>query len=117
MFLGSASGIVASGYPSNADSQLEPDQINAQLGFSIAGAGGRQRRRLRRRDRRSPSGTTAGQTKEGAAFVFLGSASGIVASGNPSNADSQLESNQIECAARLPASRAPGTSAAMVTRT
>ena len=36
----------------------------------------------------------AGETGEGAAFVFLGSASGIVASGNPSNAASQLESDQ-----------------------
>ena len=30
----------------------------------------------------------AGQNDEGAAFVFLGSASGITAAGNPSNADS-----------------------------
>ena len=35
----------------------------------------------------------AGQTDEGAAFVFLGSASGI-ASGNPATPHAQLESNQ-----------------------
>jgi hypothetical protein len=36
----------------------------------------------------------AGQNDEGAAFVFLGSASGI-ASGNPSTANAQLESDQL----------------------
>ena len=35
----------------------------------------------------------AGQADEGAAFVFLGSASGI-ADGNPATAAAQLESNQ-----------------------
>jgi len=33
----------------------------------------------------------AGETEEGAAFLFLGGASGIVANGNPANADVQLE--------------------------
>ena len=54
---------------------------------------GRQRRRLRRRDRRRQLFYDAGQSDEGAAFVFLGSASGI-ADGNPATAAAQLESDQ-----------------------
>ena len=49
----------------------------------------------------------AGQTDEGAAFVFLGGASGI-ADGNPATAAAQLESNQAERAARLRAWRGAG---------
>jgi hypothetical protein len=75
-----------------ADTQLESDQAGAQLGMSVSGAG-------------DVNGDgfadvivgarlyDAGQTKEGAAFVFLGSATGI-ADGNPSTAHAQLESNQ-----------------------
>jgi hypothetical protein len=92
VFLGSAAGI-ADGDPSTAATQLESDQDGARLGYSVAGAGdingdgyadvivGANR-------------YDAGETHEGAAFVFLGSASGIVANGNPANADVQLESNQ-----------------------
>jgi hypothetical protein len=92
VFLGSAAGI-ADGNPSTAATQLESDQDGARLGYSVAGAGdingdgyadvivGANR-------------YDAGETHEGAAFVFLGSASGIVANGNPANADVQLESNQ-----------------------
>ena len=50
----------------------------------------------------------AGQTDEGAAFVFLGSASGI-ADGNPATAHAQLESDQADCSHRLRASRRPAT--------
>jgi len=79
----------------SADTQLESDQANTNLGVSVAGAGdvnddgyadvivGAYR-------------YDAGETDEGAAFVFLGSASGIVVNGNPANADAQLESNQAE---------------------
>jgi hypothetical protein len=92
VFLGSAAGI-ADGDVSTAAAQLESDQESAKLGQSVAGAGdingdgyadvivGAYR-------------YDAGETEEGAAFVFLGSASGIVANGNPANADVQLESNQ-----------------------
>ena len=91
VFLGSATGI-ADGNPSTAHAQLESNQGGAQLGISVSGAGdvngdgyadvivGAYR-------------YDAGQTDEGAAFVFLGSATGI-ADGNPSTAHAQLESNQ-----------------------
>jgi len=92
VFLGSAAGI-ADGDVSTAAAQLESDQESAKLGQSVAGAGdinddgyadvivGAYR-------------YDAGETEEGAAFVFLGSAGGIVANGNPANADVQIESNR-----------------------
>jgi hypothetical protein len=76
---------------SAADTNLEGDQPNAQLGSSVASAG-------------DVNGDgyadvivgamnyDSGQTDEGAAFVFLGSATGI-ASGSPASA-AQLESDQ-----------------------
>ena len=91
IFLGSATGI-ASGDASTAATRLEANQANALLGRSVAGAG-------------DVNGDgyadvivgaddySAGQSSEGAAFVFLGSASGV-ASGGPTTADAQLESNQ-----------------------
>ena len=75
-----------------ADTQLEPDQSGSEFGYSVASAGdvnadgfddvivGAAR-------------YDAGETNEGAAFVFLGSASGI-ADGGPATAAAQLESNQ-----------------------
>ena len=66
---------------------------SAQLGDSVAGGGRRERRRLRRRDRRARHFYDAGETDEGAAFVFLGGAAGI-ADGNPATAAAQLESDQ-----------------------
>jgi hypothetical protein len=92
VFLGSAAGI-ADGDPSTAATQLESDQDTAKMGQSVAGAG----------DINSDGYADvivgayrydAGETEEGAAFLFLGSASGLVANGNPANADVQLESNQ-----------------------
>ncbi|MBW2691617.1 MAG: FG-GAP repeat protein [Deltaproteobacteria bacterium] len=92
VFHGGAAGI-ADGDPSTAATQIESDQETAKLGQSVAGAGdingdgyadvivGAYR-------------YDAGENEEGAAFLYLGSASGIVANGNPANADVQLESNQ-----------------------
>ena len=99
VFLGSALG-VSDGNPSNAGARLESDQVNAMLGGSVAGVG----------DVNGDSygdvivGAVqydAGQTDEGAAFLFLGSASGIAA-GNPTTAAARLESDQL--GARLGAS-------------
>jgi FG-GAP repeat protein len=93
VFLGSASGI-ADGSPATAAAQLESDQPGAQLGVSVAGAG----------DVNgdgygdvivSASYYDSPQLEEGAAFVFLGSASGV-ADGNPATAAAQLESDQTD---------------------
>ncbi|MCI0581424.1 MAG: integrin alpha, partial [Chloroflexi bacterium] len=91
VFLGSAAGI-ADGSPAGAAAQLESDQAFANLGVTVAGAG-------------DVNGDgyadvivgaylyDAGQTDEGAAFVFVGSAAGI-ADGSPVSAAAQLESDQ-----------------------
>jgi hypothetical protein len=91
VFLGSASGI-ADGNPATAAAQLESDQVNARMGGSVSGAGdvngdGYADGIVGARS------YDAGQIDEGAAFVFLGSASGIAA-GNPATAAVQLESDQ-----------------------
>jgi hypothetical protein len=93
VFLGSASGI-PDGNPATAHAQLESDQAGATLGRSVASAG----------DVNGDGyadvivgaeGYDAGESNEGAAFVFLGSATGI-ADGNPDTAHAQLESDQID---------------------
>jgi hypothetical protein len=93
VFLGSASGVPNSNPSSSGVSKLESDQTGALLGGSVAGAG----------DVNGDGYADVivgaetydnGQTDEGAAWVFLGSASGIVAIGNPSNDDAQLEGEQ-----------------------
>jgi hypothetical protein len=92
VFHGSASGI-ADGNPTSAAAQLESDQADASLGWSVSGAG----------DVNGDGyadvivgahGYDAGKIDEGAAFVFLGSASGV-ADGNPTTANAQLESKQL----------------------
>jgi hypothetical protein len=91
VFLGSASGI-ADGSPATAAAQLESDQAGANLGVSVSSAGdvnddgysdvivGANR-------------YSSGQTFEGAALIFLGSASGI-SDGNVGTAATLLQSNQ-----------------------
>ena len=92
VFHGSASGI-ANGNPASAATQLESDQADAKLGGSLAAAG----------DVNGDGYADVivgaelydnGESDEGAAFVFLGSASGI-ASATPATAATRLESNQV----------------------
>ena len=81
VFLGSASGI-ANGQPGDGRGRSSSrTRRTRELGSERGRGRRRERRRLRRRDRGRPC-YDAGQTDEGAAFVFLGSAAGI-ASGNP----------------------------------
>ncbi len=92
VFLGSATG-VADATPATAAAQLESDQVDARLGGSVAGAGdvnadGYADVIVGAREYDAPT------SNEGAAFVFLGSASGI-ADGTPATAAAQLESNQM----------------------
>jgi hypothetical protein len=75
-----------------ADAQLQSDQADAQLGYSVASAGDVNGDGYADVIVGAPF-YDAGETDEGAAFVFLGSAAGI-ASGNPTSAHRQLESNQ-----------------------
>jgi hypothetical protein len=91
VFHGGPSGI-ANGDPTTAIAQLESNQADAFFGISVAGAGdlngdGYADVIVGARD------FDAGQTNEGAAFTFHGSASGI-ADGNAATAVAQLESNQ-----------------------
>src|SRR5262245_19461914 len=91
VFLGSASGI-ADADPTTAATQIESNQISAGLVSSVAGAG----------DVNGDGyadvivgagGYDAGEDTEGAAFVFLGSASGI-AYADPTTAATRIQANQ-----------------------
>ncbi len=93
VYHGSASGI-ASGDPATAAAVLESDQAGSWAGFSVAGAG----------DVNGDGYADVivgayrydnGDTDEGAAFVFHGSASGIT-SGGPTMAATIIESDQAD---------------------
>jgi flavodoxin len=91
LFLGSASGI-ADGNPSSAAARFQANQANANLGGSVAGAGDVND------DGYDDVIVGAGGydltgSSSGAAFLFLGSASGI-ADGNPASAAAQFEANR-----------------------
>ena len=80
--------------PLTAAAQLESDQLFAQLGTSVSSAGDVNG------DGYSDvivgsRGYSAGQSDEGAAFVFHGSAFGV-ADGNPATADAVIEANQAD---------------------
>src|SRR5262249_17432012 len=91
VFLGSASG-VADGNPTNEHAQLEGNQINVNLGFSVASAGDVNGDGFADVIVGAPA-FMSGQPAEGAAFILHGSASGLP-SGGPGVANTQLESDQ-----------------------
>ncbi|MAG34316.1 MAG: hypothetical protein CL908_25840, partial [Deltaproteobacteria bacterium] len=93
VFLGSASGI-ADGDPVSADTQIEANQASAGMGTSVAGAGDVNGDGYADVILGAPL-FDAGETDEGAAFVFLGSASGIPDAGAV-DAAIQLEADQPE---------------------
>ena len=93
VFLGSASGI-ADANPATAHAQLESDQTDAIFGWRVASAGDVNGDGFGDVIVGAPE-YDAGEEDEGAAFVFLGSASGIV-DADPSSAHAQLESDQAD---------------------
>ncbi len=90
VFLGGPSGI-RSGDPSTASALLQSDQANAVLGFSVAGAGDVNDDGYDDVIVGAPAYISS-PSNHGAAFVFLGSASGI-GNGSPANADATLLSD------------------------
>ena len=100
IFLGSASGI-PNGDPTTAAARLAANQEDARFGYSVASAGDVNRDGFADLLIGAPH-YSFGSGYEGAAFVFLGSASGIP-SGSPSAAAASLESSRY---CRPPASTA-----------
>jgi hypothetical protein len=91
LFLGGAAGI-PHGTPATAEARLESDQPDAQLGLAVASAGDVNGDGLGDLIVGSPR-YDAGQSDEGAAFVFLG-AGGGVASTTAATAHARIESDQ-----------------------
>jgi FG-GAP repeat/FG-GAP-like repeat len=92
LFEGTIGGISV-GHPGNAETVLQGDQATSGFGFSVAGAG----------DVNGDGYSDvlvganfydAGESNEGATFVFLGSASGV-ADGSPASAAATLQGNQV----------------------
>ncbi|MCG6864964.1 MAG: integrin alpha [Thiogranum sp.] len=93
IFQGSAQGI-ADGTPATAQTRFTGGQAGARMGNSVAGAGDVNGDGY---DDVIVGAHTldAGETDEGAAFVYLGSASGI-ADATPATAQARFEGNQAE---------------------
>ncbi len=91
IFLGSSGG-VASGNPTTAAAVLESDQVNAFMGWSVAGVGDVNGDGYGDVIVGAPFYSN-GEVNEGAAFIFHGSSTGIP-SGNASSANTMIESNQ-----------------------
>jgi hypothetical protein len=90
LFLGSASGLAGTA-PGNAAAVLESNQAGARLGVSVSGAGDVNGDGYADVIVGAPLYSN-GEPSEGAAFLFLGSASGLVGT-SPENAAADLESN------------------------
>ncbi len=90
---GSASGLGASGTPANADWSAEGAQAGAYFGFSVASAGDVNGDGYGDVIVGAPFWDD-GQTDEGGAFVWHGSASGLGADSTPAKADWLAEANQ-----------------------
>jgi hypothetical protein len=93
VWYGSASGLGSYGTPANADWKAESNQASSIFGMSVASAGDLNC------DGYGDLVVGAdyyenGQTNEGAAFVWYGSATGLGANGTPANADWMAEGNQ-----------------------
>ncbi len=95
VYYGSATGLGPNGTPANADWLAESDQINSRLGYAVGTAG----------DVNGDGYADViigadsydnGETDEGAAFVWYGSATGLGPNGNPANADWLADSDQTD---------------------
>ena len=93
LFLGSSSGLVGTS-PATAAAVLESNQANAQMGCSVSGAG----------DVNGDGYADVivgadyfinGELREGAAFLFLGSSSGLLGT-SPATAAAMIESDQAD---------------------
>ena len=93
VFLGSASGLGANGTTSNADWRVEGEQVGLGMGYAVGSAGDVNRDGYDDLIVTAP-GFDNGQTREGAAFIFFGSATGLGLTGTPANADWHVEGNQ-----------------------
>jgi len=94
IYLGSADGIVSRGNPANAHARIYGDRVLAHLGSSVASAGdvngdGYDDVIV------AANGYSDGESFEGAAFVFLGSASGV-SDGSPASAHASFEGDQVD---------------------
>jgi len=94
---GSASGLGATGTPANADWTAESNQAGSQFGASASASTAGDINGDGYSDIIVGADTyDNGQTDEGEVFVWHGSASGLGATGTPTNAVWFLESNQVD---------------------